>query len=92
MHNRDYASLVDECNSIDMIENLQTHERDEVYEKAVSLIETYFIAEDKIDNENIAPESNGDTFSFGVKKVGDEEVCPTDSGHAQPFTTYNFAS
>ena len=66
-HIRDYAILVNECDGVDEFDNFQTHESKEVYEKAVSLIETHFGAEDKIDDDNIAPESNCDTFAFGVK-------------------------
>ena len=32
----------------------------------VSLIKTHCDAEDEIDDENIAPKSNGDTFAIGV--------------------------
>ena len=90
-HNKDYASFVDECDGIDMIEDLQSHESEEVYEKAVTIIESYFGSEDEVNDENIAPESNGETFAFGVKKGVDDEMCPAGSGHAQPFTTFNFA-
>ena len=44
--NKDYVSFVDECDGLTMIETLQEHESEEVYQKAVTLIETYFGAED----------------------------------------------
>ncbi len=91
---KNYISLVDECDGLTMIETLQQHESDEVYQKAVALIETYFGAEDEADDENLAPEVNGGTFSFGVpQKNLDEAECPANHGNAQqPFATYNFAN
>ena len=58
------------------------------------IIETYFGTEDGAEDENLAPEVNGGTFSFGVpQKNVDEAECPA-NGHsnAQPFTTFNFAN
>ena len=60
--NKDYISFVDECDGLTMIETLQEHESDEVYQKAISLIETYFGAENGGEDENIAPEVNVNTF------------------------------
>lgn len=88
--NKDYTSFVDECDGLEMIENLQEHESEKVYEKAVNIIETYFGAEDDGEDENLAPEINGGTFSFGVNKTV-TEANPAHS-NAQPFTTFNFAS
>ncbi|KAI5326300.1 hypothetical protein L3X38_035374 [Prunus dulcis] len=34
-----YAQLVDECEGLDKIENLQTHDNSEIYEKAVKILE-----------------------------------------------------
>ena len=94
--NKDYASFVDECDGLTMIEALQEHESDEVYQKAVSIIETYFGSEDGAEDENLAPEANGGTFSFGVpQKTIDEAECPANANgqsNAQPFTTFNFAN
>ncbi|KAL7532724.1 hypothetical protein ACHAXR_004801 [Thalassiosira sp. AJA248-18] len=94
--NKDYTSFVDECDGLTMIETLQEHESDEVYQKAVMIIETYFGAEDGAEDENLAPEANGNTFSFGVpqKPLDQEAECPATNGNmnAQPFTTFNFAN
>lgn len=63
----DYVQLVDEVDGISKLELLQEHENNEVYEKAVSIIEKYFSGEeDEGDSENMAPSVNGNTFSFGV--------------------------
>lgn len=91
---KDYHSFVDECDGLTMIEALQEHESDEVYTKAVHIIETYFGAEDEADDENLAPTANGSTFSFGIpQKDLDEDECPTSlHNNSQPMATFNFAA
>jgi len=92
--NKDYISFVDECDGLSMIETLQEHESDEVYNKAILIIETYFGSEDEAEDENLAPESNGDTFGFGVpqKTIGEAE-CPANGySNSQPMATFNFAN
>ena len=92
---KDYVSFVDECDGITMIETLQEHENNDVYEKAIEIIETYFGLDDGAEDENIAPAIDGNTFAFGVprKNLGAsfEEECPV-NGFAQPMATFNFAS
>lgn len=60
-----YIGIIEECNGVDFIENLQTHPNDEVYRKAIYLIETYLGAAEEAD-ENLAPVTNDSgTFGFG---------------------------
>jgi len=61
----EYTLQVDECNGIDKMEGLQNHENNDIYEKAVSILETYFHAEE---DENTAPHLNegGNAFQFGA--------------------------
>ena len=91
--NCDFLSFVDECDGITAIEGLQEHESDDVYQKAIHIIETYFGADDGAEDENLAPESNGNTFSFGVKNIDDANPAAT-SFNSQPFgqTTFNFTA
>lgn len=61
-----YDQLIDECNGIEYLEELQTHPSEIVYEKVVGLIEDYFGVDDEGD-ENLAPELNeSGTFGFGL--------------------------
>ncbi|VEU36361.1 unnamed protein product [Pseudo-nitzschia multistriata] len=61
-----YDQIIDECNGIEYLEELQTHPSETVYEKVVSLIEDYFGVDDEGD-ENLAPELNeSGTFGFGL--------------------------
>lgn len=49
-----YAQNVDEAEGLDKIEQLQNHSKDEIHEKAVKILETYFGFEDEED-QNLAP-------------------------------------
>ena len=93
--NKEYASFVDECSGLTLIEALQEHECEDIYDKAVFIIETYFGAEDEVEDENLAPQVEGGTFSFGIPnaKDVDGDGCPANSqSNVQPFATFNFAS
>ena len=65
-----YTQLVDEAGGIELLEHLQEHEEPSVYQKTVSIIETYFGGSDENESENIAPaisENNGvSSFVFGM--------------------------
>jgi hypothetical protein len=62
--NSDYGQMIDACGGLDKIESLQTHEQNEIYEKAMKIIEKYFGFESE--DAQIAPEVQGDNFGFGV--------------------------
>ncbi|KAL9263460.1 Importin subunit alpha-1-like protein [Drosera capensis] len=48
-----YAQLIDEAEGLDKIENLQSHDNNDIYAKAVKILETYWLDED--DETEAAP-------------------------------------
>mmetsp|Transcript_17524 Transcript_17524/g.44511 ORF Transcript_17524/g.44511 Transcript_17524/m.44511 type:complete len:546 (-) Transcript_17524:417-2054(-) len=66
-----FADMVDEAEGLDKIEGLQNHENQDIYEKAVKVLENYFDIDDGLD-ENLAPgmdEGTG-TYQFGMPVDG----------------------
>jgi len=63
---RDYVGLLDESDGIEKIENLQHHENERVYERAVEIIEEFFGVTDEVEDENLVPKTDGGMFTFGV--------------------------
>ena len=59
-----FAQLIDEAEGLEKIESLQNHTNNDIYEKAMRILETYFGLEDD-DVQNILPETQGDQFAFG---------------------------
>lgn len=57
-----YAQMIDDAEGLEKIENLQSHDINEIYEKAVEILSKYWTEEDD-DSEFDAPEDNG--FEFG---------------------------
>lgn len=65
--NNQMAVHISECDGLTKIEDLQTHENAEIYDKAVKILETYFSAEDEQDDE-LMPAQDGQQFAFGVQQ------------------------
>ncbi|KAL8245032.1 hypothetical protein R6Q59_011290 [Mikania micrantha] len=42
-----YAQMIDDAEGLEKIENLQSHDNNEIYEKAVKILETYWLEEDE---------------------------------------------
>ena len=63
-----YEKVVEDMEGLDRLEALQDHENEEVYNKVVHIITTFFDGEgeDENENENVAPD--GQSFSFGVSQ------------------------
>ena len=59
------AQLIHDANGLEKIENLQQHETESIYEKAVKILETYFGAEEE--DDQVAPQANGQQFAFGAQ-------------------------
>jgi len=60
------AHIVHEAEGLEKIEQLQGHENEDVYNKAVKILETYFGAEDEDDGVAPAIAPGGQTFGFGA--------------------------
>lgn len=87
-----YAKVMDEAGGIDGLEKLQEHENIKIYEKAVSIIEKFFGAEDE-ESENLAPTFTSNEFNFGIQTTGKSDV---DFGagfihaNSNQFTNFSF--
>lgn len=85
----DCSALIDEAEGVDKLELLQEHENEDVYQRAVKILETYFGGEEEEESENLVPQSNAENaFSFGVpsfNQVGG-------AASALPKATFDFSS
>jgi len=76
-----YAIAIEECNGLDQIEYLQSHENIEIYNKAFEIIDTYFSNDEE--QATIAPnvDETNQQFRFGApSNVGPQ---PQDGGNNQ---------
>jgi hypothetical protein len=76
------VDLITDCGGLSAIEELQNHENNNIYNRAVKVLETYFGAEEE-DDAGIAPEvvtsaSGGQQFYFGNNNTGG--AAPQDGG------------
>ena len=60
-----YAQFIDEAEGLEKIENLQNHNNNDIYDKAVKIMEEYFGLEDEED-QNLAPalDASANQFAF----------------------------
>ncbi|XP_061371904.1 importin subunit alpha-like isoform X2 [Gastrolobium bilobum] len=62
-----YAQMIDDAEGLEKIENLQSHDNNEIYEKAVKILETYWLEEE---DETMPPgEGSQSGFNFGGTDV-----------------------
>merc|ERR1712025_740667 len=59
------AMMVEECGGLDRIEALQSHENEQIYHKALQIIETFFPDGEQVDEE-IAPKAGEAGFEFAA--------------------------
>jgi HEAT repeat protein len=69
-----YAQMIDDAEGLEKIENLQSHDNNEIYEKAVKILETYWMEEE--DDQPLPP---GDASQSGFH-FGDNNGDSTPSG------------
>ncbi|KAG6531970.1 hypothetical protein ZIOFF_005807 [Zingiber officinale] len=59
-----YAQMIDEAEGLEKIENLQSHDNTEIYEKSVKILETYWLEEEE-DDAMPAADAAQTGFHFG---------------------------
>ncbi|CAO3673331.1 unnamed protein product [Umbelopsis vinacea] len=62
-----YAIMVEECGGLDIIQNLQTHDNEEIFKKAFQLIDRYF-SEEEEEDADMVPEMDANTGSFAFQQ------------------------
>ncbi|XP_028968080.1 importin subunit alpha-7 [Galendromus occidentalis] len=60
-----YALAIEECYGLDKIEYLQTHDNQEIYQKAFDIIDRYFSQEGEDEDNGLMPDSGETQFHFG---------------------------
>eukprot|EP01018_Ginkgo_biloba_P023375 Gb_02102 [translate_table: standard] len=70
-----YAQYIDDAEGLEKIENLQSHDNNEIYEKAVKILETYWL-EDEEDSQNLA--STGDAAQTDLSFGANQPTVPPD--------------
>lgn len=53
-----YSQLIEDAEGLEKIENLQSQDNNEIYEKAVKILETYWLEED----DEVAQGDDGNQF------------------------------
>lgn len=66
-----YAQMIDDAEGLEKIENLQSHDNNEIYEKAVKILETFWLEED---DDTLPP---GDNPQEGFQFRGGELPVPS---------------
>ncbi|KAB2003297.1 hypothetical protein ERO13_D11G116800v2 [Gossypium hirsutum] len=66
-----YAQLIDDAEGLEKIENLQSHDNNEIYEKAVKILETYWVE----DEDEALP--TGDASQPGFQFGGNQLPVPS---------------
>ena len=86
-----FAQLVEDADGLDKIEALQEHQNEDLYEKAVSILETYFECEEG-DDQNLAPQLAGNQYAFGqaAPQGGFNFGDAASQGGAAPGGAFNF--
>lgn len=74
-----FSKLVEDAEGLDKIEQLQEHANEDLYEKAINILETYFDCEEGED-QNLAPQATAGGYAFGAP-----------AGMAAQGGTFNFA-
>lgn len=58
------AFMVEDCGGLDKLENIQTHENTQVYQKAFNIVDTFFPSADDVDGSFAAPNQVSGQLAF----------------------------
>ncbi|CDP17235.1 unnamed protein product [Coffea canephora] len=62
-----YAQMIDDAEGLEKIENLQSHDNNDIYEKAVKILETYWLEED---DDTMPPgDASQQSFQLGGSQI-----------------------
>jgi len=64
------AVFISEADGLNKIEELQQHSNNDIYERCIKILETYFGVEDEEEMDGTAPAVQGDQFGFGMDQQG----------------------
>ncbi|KAL8139160.1 hypothetical protein V2J09_005161 [Rumex salicifolius] len=67
-----YAQMIEDADGLEKIENLQSHDNNEIYEKAVKLLEIYWV-----EDEDEELPASGDTSQNGFQFGGNDVSVPS---------------
>jgi importin subunit alpha-6/7 len=81
-----HAQTIEEYQGLDALESLQDHPSNEVYMKAVSILERFFGGAEEEEDQNIMPSSDANCFEFSVPK----ELFPPESNSNSSSSNTNF--
>lgn len=84
------AIYVSEAEGLNKIEELQRHTNNEIYEKSIKILETYFGVEEEEEMANLAPQvEHGGQFTFGGGGggMGDMQQPPSNNNNAFDFSS-----
>jgi HEAT repeat protein len=78
------AVYVSEAEGLNKIEELQQHSNNDIYEKCIKILETYFGVEEEEEMTNLAPQVEGGQFTFGM---GGSDMQPPPQGSNFDFSS-----
>jgi len=67
------GGMIEECGGLDKIEALQSHDNQDIYRMAFSIIDTYFSGDDEED-PSLEPEKTDGGFQFGPAATGPQDT------------------
>merc|ERR1712151_215229 len=70
-HNQ-MATYIAEAEGLTKIEELQQHSNNDIYEKCIKILETYFGVEDEEEMSDLVPDMDGDQFTFSAPDTMNE--------------------